>query len=224
MDMTFRVKSESLDVQAEFGLVSNLISIVCRFVFQPIEEMSFNLFSKYNTKKINADEKKDQQSNGQFKSPLFILAKITQFLGIIGFGMIIFGVFFSKLFIRIVYTEKWATDSAQQIMQAYCIYTFFMALNGVTEAYIYAKAHSEMMRKLQTGLVITSLLIGIQGLIYGNCINMGMRIVMSLYYSIDIELKETQQSSKMQILKRFFKDVVTVDFKTIIEMVKNRRN
>ena len=44
------------------------------------------------------------------KSPLFVLAKITQFLGIIGLGMIIFGVFFSKLFIKIVYTEKWATD------------------------------------------------------------------------------------------------------------------
>ena len=38
-------------MQAEFGLIANLISIVCRFVFQPIEEMAFNLFSKYNKKK-----------------------------------------------------------------------------------------------------------------------------------------------------------------------------
>ena len=43
-------------------------------------------------------------------SSLYILAKITQFLSVIGFGMIIFGIFFSRIFIRVVYTEKWATD------------------------------------------------------------------------------------------------------------------
>jgi len=40
-------------VQAEFGLIANLISIVCRFVFQPIEEMAFNLFSKYKKEEGN---------------------------------------------------------------------------------------------------------------------------------------------------------------------------
>ena len=85
-------------MQAEFGLIANLVSIVCRFVFQPIEEIAFNLFSKYSEPKAGE------------MTPLYILAKISQFLGFIGLGMIIFGTFFARLFLRIVYTEKWATD------------------------------------------------------------------------------------------------------------------
>jgi len=50
--------------------------------------------------------------------------------------MIVFGLLFSKMFIKIVYTEKWATDSAVDIMRAYCVYTCFMAINGVSEAFI----------------------------------------------------------------------------------------
>lgn len=85
-------------MQAEFGLVSNLISIVCRFVFQPIEEIAFNMFSKY------------KKEDSTLKHPLYILAKISQFLCFIGLGMIVFGTFFARIFIRIIYTEKWATD------------------------------------------------------------------------------------------------------------------
>lgn len=122
-----------------------MISIVCRFVFQPIEEIAFNLFSKYN-----------KQQEGE-RSSLNVLAKIAQFLAVIGLGMIIFGFLFARLFIRIVYTEKWATDSAVEIMRAYCLYTCFMAINGVSEAYIYAKADKGTLRKLQITLFLTSM-------------------------------------------------------------------
>jgi O-antigen/teichoic acid export membrane protein len=57
--------------------------------------MAFNLFSKY----------KKEEGN-----PLYVLAKITQFLSVIGLGMVVFGTFFARTFLRIVYTEKWATD------------------------------------------------------------------------------------------------------------------
>ena len=93
-------------MQAEFGLISNLISIVCRFVFQPIEEIAFNLFTKYHSTTSQENLKEDNK----ITRPLYILAKISQFLSIIGFGMIIFGIFFARIFIKIVYTEKWATD------------------------------------------------------------------------------------------------------------------
>jgi O-antigen/teichoic acid export membrane protein len=71
--------------------------------------------------------------------------------------MIVFGLLFSKMFIKIVYTEKWATDSAVDIMRAYCVYTCFMAINGVSEAFIYAKADKKTLRKLQITLFLTSL-------------------------------------------------------------------
>jgi len=40
---------ETIRQAAEYGLVSNLISIVCRLVFAPLEEIAFNLFSKLKT-------------------------------------------------------------------------------------------------------------------------------------------------------------------------------
>ena len=62
-----------------------------------------------------------------------------------------------------------------------------MAINGIVEAYTYAKADSKVLRKLQKGLIVISLVyigascilaryIGIVGLVYGNCINMSLRI------------------------------------------------
>jgi hypothetical protein len=42
-------------------------------------------------------------------------------------------------------------------MRAYCIYTFFMAMNGVAEAYIYARADKPTLRKLQITLFGTSM-------------------------------------------------------------------
>lgn len=45
--------ADLLKQAAEFGLISNLISIVCRFIFQPMEEIAYNLFSKLPKKKGN---------------------------------------------------------------------------------------------------------------------------------------------------------------------------
>ena len=76
---------------------------------------------------------------------------------LIGLSMVI-GSVLTRPFLRIVYTEKWATDSAVSIMRAYCIYTMFMALNGVVEAYAYATADSRVLKKLQNSLILISII------------------------------------------------------------------
>jgi O-antigen/teichoic acid export membrane protein len=67
---------------------------------------------------------------------------------IVGIGIIIGGYFFSEIFLRIVYTEIWATKSAVSIMRLYSVYMLFTALNGITEAYIYSKADKDTLRLL----------------------------------------------------------------------------
>lgn len=66
----------------------------------------------------------------------------------IGILMIIFGVFFSELFLKTLYTDKWATPSAVSIMRNYCIYCLFMAVNGIVESYAYSKSDHKTIRKL----------------------------------------------------------------------------
>ena len=46
-----------LHIAAEFGLISNLISLVCRFIFRPIEEISYNLFAKFKQAEEDGDKK-----------------------------------------------------------------------------------------------------------------------------------------------------------------------
>lgn len=198
----FAFNDFNMEVQAEFGLVANLVSFVCRFIFQPIEEIAYNLFTKL---KYQVDDHGDKKSEVSLEStpddPLRVLATLTFLMSFIGISGMFCGMFLSRPFLKIVYTDKWATDSAVEIMQAYSIYCLFMALNGIFEAFAYAKAEGHTLKKLQGSMVVISIVyilasvflsreIGIVGLIYGNCLNMGLRAFCSLYF---IFKQEAQQ-------------------------------
>ena len=72
----------------------------------------------------------------------------------------------------------------------------FMAVNGMAEAFAYGLANQSVLNKLQGMLVFNSVLYigavvilsgtyGIIGLTYANCLNMGVRSIMSLKFSLD---------------------------------------
>ena len=111
---------ETIQQAAELGLISNLISIVCRFIFQPLEEIAFNLFSK-----LKGQENQEEQA----------VDILVQYLaGMCGIGVcgIIFSQVCSYEFILLVYSQQWATPSAVRIMKAYCVYLLGMSMNKWT--------------------------------------------------------------------------------------------
>ena len=61
-------------------------------------------------------------------------------------------------FLLIVYSEKWATESCYELLQAYCIYCFFMALNGIAEAYVFAKGSTEHLKMVRKIMIINSVM------------------------------------------------------------------
>jgi len=118
--------------------------------------------------------------------------------GMLGIGVcaIIFSQLCSSQFILLLYSEVWATPSTAKFMRAYCVYLMFMAMNGMAEAFAYGLANQTVLNKLQAMLVFNSVLYvgavvvfsgtyGIIGLTYANCLNMGIRSIMSLKFSID---------------------------------------
>ena len=118
--------------------------------------------------------------------------------GTIGIGVcaIIFSQFCAGNFILLVYSKIWATTTATKIMQSYCIYLMFMASNGMSEAFAYGLANDTVLNKLQnllifnsvlyiTAVVVLSAQFGIVGLIYANCLNMGVRAIWSLKISLE---------------------------------------
>ena len=59
----------------------------------------------------------------------------------IGLSAITFSTLCGKTFLRVVYSDKWATESSETLLHAYCIYCFFMAMNGTTEAFVFASGN-----------------------------------------------------------------------------------
>lgn len=111
-----------------------MISIVCRFIFNPLEEIALNLFSKFTKEEKNK-----------------LIDVLAQYLaGVIGIGIcaVVFSQANSFKFLTLVYSSKWATDSSVEFMKAYCIYLLFMALNGISEAFAYGLANEEVLHKL----------------------------------------------------------------------------
>ena len=93
-----------------------------------------------------------------------------------------------------VYSDKWASESCEELLQAYCLYCVFMALNGISEAYAFAKGSESTLIKLRWLMVVNSVgyiamsyylsqTIGIIGLVYANCGNMFLRATSCLYYT-----------------------------------------
>ena len=133
---------------AELSLISNLISIVCRFILHPMEEIALNFFGKFKiTGKVDIEECKK------------VIDTLAMYLaGVLGVGVsaIMFSRFCSHQFLLLVYSEKWATESANEFMKAYCIYLGLMAINGMAEAFAYGLSNQEVLRKLQGMLMFNS--------------------------------------------------------------------
>ena len=59
--------SSSVQEAAELGLISNLVSIVVRFIFQPLEEIAYNLFSKLKEGKAKVEDEWGDEEMGTYR-------------------------------------------------------------------------------------------------------------------------------------------------------------
>ena len=94
----------------------------------------------------------------------------------------------------LVYSERWASPTCEELLQAYCLYCVFMGLNGVSEAFAFAKGNEVTLQKLRWLMVLNSIgyislsfllsqRLGIVGLVYANCVNMFLRATSCVYYT-----------------------------------------
>lgn len=217
---------------AELSLISNLISIVCRLLFQPLEDIGLNLFSQFKLEEARTgeeafyehlsqtEEEKESARRDATEKSTQVLDILAQYLaGVTGIGVaaVIFSQFCSLKFLLLVYSDKWATESAATFMKAYCVYLMFMALNGMSEAFAYGIANKEVLQKLKGLLFFNSVLYvlavvvltsscGMIGLIYANCLNMAVRA----FFSLKISLDKMSEVSNLPsgVLLRLFKNIL----------------
>mmetsp|Transcript_8101 Transcript_8101/g.7181 ORF Transcript_8101/g.7181 Transcript_8101/m.7181 type:complete len:270 (+) Transcript_8101:616-1425(+) len=160
--------------QGEYSLISNLCSIICRFLFQPIEELSYNVFGKESLKDTHIDY-------------MSMLLRNLMFLGL---AIVSFSQNYAYGALYILYKEQWTNDSTVAILQVYGIYILSMAINGVTEAFVMARSDKAKLKKMQYTMTVSSAIFvlamfvfvkaGPTGIVWANIFNMISRIITNL--------------------------------------------
>mmetsp|Transcript_1617 Transcript_1617/g.5711 ORF Transcript_1617/g.5711 Transcript_1617/m.5711 type:complete len:560 (-) Transcript_1617:28-1707(-) len=180
--------TETLVHQGSFSVVSNLGSLVARFLFQPVEEISFSLFSRLLG---GARTGVDKAASANMRLCDDILAMLVKFMIIIGLVFCSFGPSYSYLLLEILYGGRYGhSTGAPTLLGFYCLYVFCMALNGVTEAMVNAAASAVELRRYNYLLVAFSVVYicasvaavqawGTVGLVQANCANMAVRVAYS---------------------------------------------
>jgi len=207
--------SETLVSQAIFSVVSNLGSLIVRFLFLPIEESCFLMFPKLfpsisnsnstSTKDIDIKEKEKELESGSK-----ILSVVIKFLMIIALTFICFAPNYSELLMNLLYRGKFQDTNAGIILGVYCIYVGFLSVNGVTEAFVHSVSKENQLKTLNFILIIIGFaylffsfvlckIFNSVGIILVNILNMLLRILYSFYF-----------------MNQFFKDLKHFSLKSML--------
>ncbi|KAF3160695.1 Oligosaccharide translocation protein rft1 [Orbilia oligospora] len=197
--------------QGIYALAANYGSLIARLLFKPIEETSRNLLSKLlNTDDIDDRKpgekggiKEKKNGSGGTKAPtsesiaeaLTILHLILRFYIILSILIVTLGPILAPLALRKVAGSRWADSPAAITLSNYCYYIPLLAINGITEAFVQSVATTQDLKRQSMWMLCFSgvfgasswgfvkfLGLGADGLVWANCVNMGMRILWSVSF------------------------------------------
>jgi hypothetical protein len=192
----------SLADQGAYALASNYGGLIARMLFQPVEESSRNMFAKLcaDVEPSTSDnDKKESKKTVEQKQNLAqasrVLRTILRLYGIISLFAITLGPVLAPTLLSIVAGQKWSATSASKVLSTYCYYIPFLAINGVTEAFVAAVATNKELyaQSISMGVFfalfagsawffIGQLEMGGNGVVLANTVNMGLRIVWNTWY------------------------------------------
>ena len=184
--------------QGLYAIACNYGSIVARIIFLPIEDMSRLSFSKlaaeYSTLLSQPATGKEGTDSINKQAAIVLRALQSQLVKLLAFQCAIsivfpvIGVQYMDVFVRFALGGKWQRAQTVQALQTYCIYIFFLALNGVSEAFVQAVTPHGSFRRLNVGLFLSTAVFvsvaagtmrqfGTNGVIVANICSMACRIV-----------------------------------------------
>jgi hypothetical protein len=192
----------SLADQGAYALASNYGGLIARMLFQPIEESSRNMFAKLCANvepSANRNDRKDSEKTAKETQNLAqasrVLSTILRLYGIISLFAVTLGPVLAPVLLSIVAGQKWSATSASKVLSTYCYYIPFLAINGVTEAFVAAVATNKELyaQSISMGVFfalfagsawffIGQLEMGGNGVVLANTVNMGLRIVWNTWF------------------------------------------
>ncbi|XP_066140126.1 man(5)GlcNAc(2)-PP-dolichol translocation protein RFT1 isoform X2 [Euwallacea fornicatus] len=176
--------------QSIYDIVNNLGSLAARFIFRPIEESAYFYF----TQMIQRDEPLKKQKMKNVAEAAEVLSQLCRVVTSIGLVVVIFGQSYSYTLLQLYGGKKLVEITLPTtLLQFHCFAIVLLAINGVTEAYVFATMNNKQLDKYNYMMVVFSItfllisylltnILGPVGFILANCINMGGRIVHSLIF------------------------------------------
>ncbi|KAL3273755.1 hypothetical protein HHI36_015183 [Cryptolaemus montrouzieri] len=187
--------------QSMYDIVNNLGSLAARFIFRPIEESAYFYF----TQMIRRDIPVKQQDEKSISESALVLKQLCKVIFSIGLIILVFGQSYSYTLLYLYGGQKLVdNDLSVTLMRFHCFAIVLLAINGVTEGFVFATMSNEQLNRYNYKMVLFSVLFllvsyiltivfGPVGFIIANCINMSARIIHSIQY-IWIMYKDTPHS------------------------------
>ncbi|XP_016384527.1 protein RFT1 homolog isoform X2 [Sinocyclocheilus rhinocerous] len=175
--------------QGVYDIINNLGSMVARFLFLPIEESFYVFFAKVLERGRDVRHQK-QEEVSMAAEVLECLLKLVLLIGLI---ITVFGYAYSHLALDIYGGELLSSGAGPALLQCYSCYVLLLAINGVTECFVFAAMSKEEVDRynlVMLGMSASFLLLsywltwmlGGVGFILANCCNMALRITHSIVY------------------------------------------
>ncbi|KAI8127956.1 RFT1-like protein [Lucilia cuprina] len=225
----------SFSEQATYDVVNNLGSLAARFIFRPIEESSYFYF----TQTIARDVALQEQDKKKVQQAAQVLSHLSLVVSSIGLLALVFGQSYAHTVLLLYGGADFVADGLPVVLlKWHCLAIYFLAVNGITEGYMFATNTSQDIDKynylmaifsvsfLVLSYVLTSIF-GPVGFIFANCINMFSRICFSTrfiwlqYKPLDYNPLKGFMPKKLFLVTLIFVGIVCQYFMFNISIIKH---
>uniref|UniRef100_A0A1A9WB19 Protein RFT1 homolog n=1 Tax=Glossina brevipalpis TaxID=37001 RepID=A0A1A9WB19_9MUSC len=197
----------NFEQQAMYDVVNNLGSLAARFIFRPIEESSYFYF----TQTISRDLPLNDQDKTKVQQAGSVLGHLSMTVISIGLLALSFGQSYSHTLLYLYGGADFISGGLpEMLLKWHCLAICFLAINGITEGYMFATNTSNDIDKYNYLLAIFSIsflllsyvfttVFGPVGFIFANCINMFCRICYSVQF-IWLQYKPIRMNPLLQFI------------------------
>lgn len=166
--------------------------LAARLILQPLEENARLLWSRLQSESDSNNNKFENLNLMELSYG--ILVKIVLY---VGFTFSCLATNYCSILLNILAGKKWAENSeATAVLSAFCVYTAFLAWNGMTEAFLYGVTQTggEIAQLGVAHTIVGGVFAGISAtlvpkygtvsLVFANCLAMFMRSLYSVHYAV----------------------------------------
>lgn len=165
-------------------------SLAARFIFRPIEDSCYF----YYTQTIARDVALKDQSPDKVREAANVLTQVCRTVTSIGLLGLVFGQSYAGTLLLLYGGQEFVSGGLpEQLLRWHCVAIVLLAINGVTEGYIFATKTSKQIDSYNYYMAIFSItflllsymltnFFGPVGFIFANIFNMSLRICYSVNY------------------------------------------